>query len=154
MFSYSSAVRINKTKLNHVKKSNQKHYLQMSVKGKRVFLKGCNKYFCFYISLHWESMVSKFMSSPNLEQGKIRLFVLNCCCEFKLMQKTSDWRTEQLGKLRNVCLPLLATAFSDPASHHSRSWDVNYIYWSSQAIKRTSREDERTIQDESLVFKF
>lgn len=76
----------------------------MSVKGKRVFLKVCNKYFCFYISLHWENMVSKFMSSPNLEQGKIRLFVLNCCCEFKLMQTTSDWRTEQLGKLRSVCL--------------------------------------------------
>lgn len=30
----------------------------------------------------------------------------------------------KLGKLINVCLPLLATASSDPSSHHSLAWDV------------------------------
>lgn len=72
------------------------------------------------------------------------------------MQTTLDWSTEQARLIKKCMLALITYYFLWPkfSSLPTPKRDQVYPRGSSKAIKRTSREDERTTQDESQVYKF
>lgn len=72
------------------------------------------------------------------------------------MQTTLDWSTEQARQIKKCMLALIIYYFlwQGFSSLPTPKRDQVYPRGSSQAIKRTSREDENTTQDESHVHKF